>query len=89
MSSIINAKRHKQIIDNFSPILTGCNILLMNNPHDKEHLDLQVQLENNVKNFYGQSCQKARRHQLLEGFIDNRSQYHMSFSRIKVVICSF
>ena len=42
MYGMTNAKRRKKLIDKFSYILTRCNVLLMNNPHDEEHLDVQV-----------------------------------------------
>ena len=61
---MVNAKRHKQLIDKFSHILTHCNVLLMNNPHDKELLHLQVQLQDIVKNLYCQSYQNAKLRQL-------------------------
>ena len=44
MYGMTNAKRPKKWIDKFSYILTRCNVLLMNNPHDEELLDLQVQV---------------------------------------------
>ena len=50
------------MIDKFSRIFTRCNVLLMNHLHVVELLDLQVQLQDIVKNLYCQSYHKARVH---------------------------
>ena len=42
MYGMTNAKRRKQLINTFSHILTRCNVLLMNIPHDEELLDSRV-----------------------------------------------
>ena len=59
MSGITNAKRHKKLIDKFSYILMRCNVLLMNNPHDEELLDVQVQVQDIVNNLSCQSYQQT------------------------------
>ena len=59
MYDMMIAKICKQLIDKFSHILTRCNVLLMNDPHDEELLDLQVQLQDIVEYLYCQSYQKA------------------------------
>ena len=41
MYGMTNAKRRKKLIDKFSYIVTRCNVLLINNPHDEELLDVQ------------------------------------------------
>ena len=79
MYGMTNSKNRKQLTDKFSHIPTRCNILLMNNPHDKELLDLHIQLQDIVKNLYYQSYQRAIIHQFQKGFIDNQSQSHMFF----------
>ena len=83
MYGMTNAKRRKKLIDKFSYILTRCNVLLMNNPHDEELLDVQVQVQDIVKNLSCQSYQQTRLRQLKEGFIDNQSQSHMFFQGLR------
>ena len=69
MYGMTNAKRRKK--------------LLMNNPHDEELLDFQVQVQDIVKNLSCQSYQQTRLRQLKEGFIDNQSQSHMFFQGLR------
>ena len=82
MHGMHNAKRRKKLIDKFSHILTLCNVLLMNNLHDEELLDIQVQVHDIVKNL---SCQSYQQRSLcqLKGFIDNQSQSHMFFQGLR------
>ena len=83
MYGMTNAKRRKKLFDKFSHILTQCNVLLINNPHDEELLDFQVQVQDIVKNLSCQSYQRTRLCQLKEGFIDNQSQTHMFFQGLR------
>ena len=69
MYGMTNAKRRKKLIDKFSHILTRCNVFLMNNPHHEELLDIQVQVQDIVKNSSCQSYQETRLRQLKEGFM--------------------
>ena len=81
MYGMPNAKGRK--LDKFLYFLTRCNVLLMNNPHDEELLDLQVQTQDIVKNLACQSYQQTRLCPLKEGFIDNQSQSHMLFQGLR------
>ena len=45
-------------------------LLMQYNPHDEDLLDLQVQLQEIVKNLSCQSYQKAQLHQLQEELIN-------------------
>ena len=89
MYGMANVKRLKKMIYKFLHILTRCNVLLMNNPHDEELLDVQVQVQDIVKNLSCQSYQQTRLRQLKERFTDNQIiTISYVFSR-KTTICSF